>query len=84
MLTYTYIIHQSLINVKQKMSKIAKKPHFSYFFLICSLFVLTNCSIQLEKCKFQPDYEKIGESIESGVRNNENIEVRAGNIECPF
>jgi hypothetical protein len=61
-----------------------KKTHFSYFFLLCSLFVLTNCSIKVEKCKFTPDYKKISESIENGIRNDREIEVRAGNFACPF
>ena len=80
-----YIHITSIINQCQaKNEQNTKKTTFLLLFFDLFAFCLTNCSIQLEKCKFEPDYGRIGESIKNGVQKNQNIEVRAGQIVCPF
>ena len=52
--------------------------------LVCSLFVLANCSKSVKNCRISPDYEKIGESASENLENLSETELKSAQIQCQY
>ena len=54
------------------------------FFLLCSLFVLTNCQKVKENCEYRPDFDISGESMSESLDGIAQIEKLQHKTRCKF
>jgi len=54
------------------------------FFLLCSLFVLTNCQKVKENCEYRPEFEGNGKSLSESLDGIAQIEVLRHKTRCQF
>jgi len=54
------------------------------FFLLCSLFVLTNCQKVKENCEYRPDFDISGESMSESLDGIAQIEKLQHKTRCQF
>ena len=80
-LSYTYHIIGKIPNCQQNNPENMKKITL---FLLCSLFVLVNCSKIKENCEYKPEFEnssgKMSESLD-GIAQIENLQHKT---RCKF
>ncbi len=53
-------------------------------FLLCSLFVLTNCQKVKENCEYTPDFDNLSESLSESLDGIAQIEVLQHKTRCQF
>lgn len=53
-------------------------------FLLCSLFVLVNCTKTVEKCKYSPDFDISTESMSESLDGIIQIEKMQLKSRCKF
>ena len=54
------------------------------FFLLCSLFVLVNCTKVKENCEYRPDFDISGESMSESLDGIAQIERLQHKARCKF
>ena len=54
------------------------------FFLLCSLFVLVNCTKTVENCKYSPDFDISTESMSESLDGIVQIEKMQLKSRCKF
>ena len=53
-------------------------------FLLCSLFVLVNCTKIKENCNYRPEFESSGESMSESLDGIAQIEILQHKTRCQF
>ena len=54
------------------------------FFLLCSLFVLTNCQKVKENCEYTPDFDNLSESLSESLDGIAQIAKLQHKARCKF
>jgi hypothetical protein len=80
-LSYTTKYIGKPLKSQQKNPKNMKKITL---FLLCSLFVLVNCSKIKENCKYRPEFEGNGKSMSESLDGIAQIEVLQHKTRCQF
>jgi len=54
------------------------------FFVLALFFLLISCEKTKENCKFNPDWERIGESVMDSMDDMKRAELRSAKLKCGF
>ena len=80
-LSYTYYIIGKPTRMQAKNPENIKKITL---FLLCSLFVLVNCSKIKENCEYKPEFENSKESMSESLDGIAQIENLQHKTRCKF
>ena len=81
LLSYTTKYIGKPLKSQQKNPENMKK---TTFFLLCSLFVLTNCQKDKENCEYRPDFDNLSESLSESLDGIAQIAKLQHKARCKF